>query len=178
MMGKCVSIIVPLYPKPSSAHFFSDTLFFSVCLSCFPAVSIFWELRSAEHPWKLLQQVGYFCVMVCGSPSHFPGLRTDARLNATAVLGQDPGVHHSLVPAPLKPRSHANESSSPEPEHEPWHVVARRWSERSVERDPGACQGMHGNINIYIATEMWELNACKFLGFLWSWWEFTWIRYV
>ena len=62
-------------------------------------------------------------------------------------------MRQSLVPTPLRPGSHAKESPSPEPEHEPWHVVAGRWSERSVEQDPGACQGMHGNINIETAID-------------------------
>lgn len=129
--------------------------FFCVRLLFFPAASSFQELCSAISPWKLLKQVGYFCScgMVWKSPSHFPGLRSRCKLNATAVRGQDPDMHRSFVPAPLRPSSHAKESSSPEPKHEPWHVVAGRWSERSVEQDPGAGQGMHGNKNIDTAIE-------------------------
>ena len=152
VMHKYVSSTVPHYPKPSSAHFFSGTLFlaFAFCALLQLAFSESCALLNAHG--NFLKQVGYFCVMICGNPSRFSELRSRCRLNATAVLGQDPGMSRSRVPTPLWPSSHAEESSSPEPEHEPWHV-AGCCSECSVEQDHGACQGMHGNINIDTATD-------------------------
>lgn len=156
---------------------FSGTVCVSVCLLCFPAVSIFWELGSAEHPWQLLKWAGYSCAMACESVSHVLVLRSRCRLTVTVYWGKTQVCPNplSLNPVDLVPMAREGQAQL---EDEPQHAVAGCWSAGSVQQDPGACQGMQGSVSTDTDTQNVRTHCSRSPGFLWSRWEFAWVRYT